>query len=57
MMILKLERVKFLSMESISSPKDPPAPNPPNFVRTDWDDSRIPGYKIGDGNDQTKPCG
>ena len=36
---------------------NPPAPNPPNFVRTDWDDPRIPGYKIGDGNQQTKPCG
>ena len=36
---------------------DPPVPNPPNFVRTDWDDPRIPGYKIGDGNQQTKPCG
>ena len=34
---------------------DPPVPNPPNFVRTDWDDPRIPGYKIGDGDNQTKP--
>ena len=36
---------------------DPPVPNPPNFVKTDWDDPRIPGYKIGDGEQQTKPCG
>ena len=36
---------------------DPPVETPPNFVRTDWDDPRIPGYKIGDGEQQTKPCG
>ena len=36
---------------------NPPAPNPPNFVRTDWNDPRVPGYKIGDGEQQTKPCG
>jgi hypothetical protein len=36
---------------------DPPVPTPPNFVRTDWSDPRIPGYKIGGGSDQTKPCG
>lgn len=39
---------------------NPPAPSPPNFVRSDWNDSRNLGYKIGTegdvgGGDQTKP--
>ena len=39
---------------------DPPVRNPPNFVRTDWNDSRNLGYKIGTegdigGGDQTSP--
>jgi hypothetical protein len=36
---------------------NPPVPNPPNYVKIDWSDSRNPGYKIGDGDNQTKPCG
>ena len=39
---------------------NPPVRNPPNFVRTDWNDSRNPGYKMGTegdigGGDQTSP--
>lgn len=36
---------------------NPPAPNPPNYVKIDWSDSRNPGYKVGGGDNQTKPCG
>lgn len=43
--------------DSNASIPNPPAPADPTRVRTDWNDPRIPGYKIGDGEQQTKPCG
>ena len=36
---------------------DPPVPTAPSYVEIDWSDSRNPGYKVGGGDNQTKPCG